>query len=92
MPDQKDNISVSTSSDADHLNITLEELQGLWEEFLETDNDRQLGEFTKSEAAKTWGIPDDTAYDRLTKLLKIGKLTKRPGRLNGFRCMFYKKL
>jgi hypothetical protein len=59
---------------------------------LQSDNDRQPGEFTKAEAAKLWGILEDGAYDRLVKLLKAGKITKRSGRLNGFRSTFYKKV
>lgn len=92
MPDQEDNISVSTGSDADYLDITVDEMEELWNEYLQADNDRQPGEFTKQEAAALWGLQIDTAYDRLQKLIRIGKLSKRKGRENGYGTTFYKKV
>lgn len=47
------------------------------------------GEFTKAEAAEMWGIPEDTAYDRITKMVKAGALTRRSGRRNGRKMIYY---
>jgi hypothetical protein len=92
MPDQRENLPVRTNRDGDGLNITPEELRELWKQYIEEDDDRQPGEMTRIEAAELWGIPTDSAYDRLEKLVSRGLMTKRIGRKTGRRTTYYNKV
>ena len=89
MSDQRENLSVPNDQNDGRLKITIEELQGLWEKVQVRDTDRMDGEFTKAEAAEMWGIPEDTAYDRIMKMVKADALTKRSGRRNGRKMIYY---
>jgi len=92
MSDQRENLPVCADGNGDCINITAEELQGLWAQYLEKDDDVQEGEFTKQEAASMWGVPMDTAYDRLERMVQKGMLNKRAGRRLGKKVTFYRKI
>lgn len=89
MPDQRDDLSIHAEQAEERLNITLEDLQGAWVRCLEGQDDRKEGEFSLEEVIETWGIPRDTAYDRLNKMIFRGLVSKRAGRHLGKRINWY---
>lgn len=55
------------------------------------EGDRQPGEFTAAEfAERQVDIGIDGARDRLNRLVKDGKLDKRPGKHAGKACVWYR--
>ncbi len=92
MPDTRKNLPICADGNGDHLNITVEELQELWGDYITQNDDRKEGEFTKLEAATLWEIPTDSAYDRLEKMVVKGLLSKRAGRKSGKKVTFYRKI
>lgn len=90
MQNPRKDLPVRPDRNGDVINISVEELDALWGQFIESDNDRQPGEFTRAEVAELWGIPNDTAYDRLELMVSKGLLSKRAGRQMRKKVMFYK--
>lgn len=89
MPGKREDLHVQP--EPDHLDITVEELDSLWGNYMSAyETDRRPGEYTQAEISDKWNVPRGTVYERLVRLVKIGAVEKRSGRLNGRKTQFYR--
>ena len=83
MSNQRENISISKDDNDQYLNITREQLNDLWDIYLNTRTDRKSGERSILEISEIWNVSRRTANLRVKALAASGLITTRKGVLNG---------
>ena len=83
MPSQREDIPVPENNDGQHLGITAEQLNDIWENCMSVWTDRKEGESTIDEICTAWGLSTRTVQRRLNIMAESDIITRRHGLLNG---------